>query len=276
MKLAMRARVHAIVAAPLLAAASGGCTPAPLGVATVVPNSLPAGLVAHWTFDDAAGAIARDSSSNGRDGSISGGLGWSWIDGQFSGALQLAGNEQVTVGSGGFGFPQPTASYSVSAWLRVMDGDSEPPVAAVLSTEIPWGVGPPGGWSLNLDLPPPGSLEVGKYNFTFWYGQGGPDEVVTAECACVVFDTWIHLAAVIDADGDTLTFYVSGVARQQVPITRGIWPAGGVLYMGRPPIGGPGPVLQLAGGLDDIAIYARALVPEEIKLLSSAPAPDPL
>ena len=276
MNLAMCARVHAIIAVPLLAAASGGCTPAPLGVATVAPNTLPTGLVAHWTFDDAAGAIARDSSSNGRDGSISGGPGWSWIDGKFSGALQLAGFEEVTVGAGGFGFPQPTASYSVSAWLRVMDGDSEPPVAAVLSTEIPWGVGPPGGWSLNLDLPPPGSSDAGKYNFTYWYGQGGPSEVVTAECACVVFDAWVHLAAVVDADSSTLTLYVGGVARQQIPVPRGIWPAPGALYMGRPPIGGPGPVLQLAGGLDDVAIYARALVPEEIKLLSSAPAPDPL
>ena len=99
--------------------------------------------------------------------------------------------------------------------------------------------------------------------------------MVTAECACVVFDTWVHLAAVVDADNDTLTLYVDGVARQHVPVTRGIWPAPGALYMGRPPIGGPGPVLQLSGGLDDVAIYARALVPEEIKLLSSAPAPDP-
>ena len=171
----MRARVHAIIAVPLLAAASGGCTPAPLGVATVAPNTLPTGLVAHWTFDDAAGAIARDSSSNGRDGSISGGPGWSWIDGQFNGALQLAGFEEVTVGVGGFGFPQPTANYSVSAWLRVMDGDSEPPVAAVLSTEIPWGVGPPGGWSLNLDLPPAGqSAKRGNTTSPTGTGKAGP------------------------------------------------------------------------------------------------------
>jgi hypothetical protein len=268
------AHAHAI-AAVLLAAALGACTPGPLDVATVAPNSLPAGLVAHWTFDDAAGAIARDSSSNGRDGSIAGGPGWSWIDGRFSGALQLAGNEEVTVGLGGFGFPQATANYSVSAWLRVAEGDSEPPVAAVLSTEIPWGVGPPGGWSLNLDLPPPGSGDAGNYNFTYWFAQG-PTDVVWAACACVVFDAWVHLAAVVDADSGTLTFYVDGIARQQVPVARGIWPAPGALYMGRPPIGGPGPILQLAGGLDDVAIYARALVPEEIKLLSSAPAPDPL
>ena len=98
--------------------------------------------------------------------------------------------------------------------------------------------------------------------------------MVTAECACVVFDTWVHLAAVVDADGGTLTFYVGGVARQQVPITRGIWPALGALYMGRPPIGGPGPgSLQLAGGLDDVAIYARALVPEEIQAPLSPPPP---
>jgi hypothetical protein len=263
----------ALAVAAGAAGAAGGCTPGPLDVATVAPNSLASGLVAHWTFDETAGATARDSSGNGRDGSIFG-AGWNWTEGRFGGGLQLAGMDQVTVG-GGFGFPQATANYSVSAWLRVTVGDPASPIEALLSTEIPWGVGPPGGWSLNVDLPPPGSSDAGNYHFTYWFGQGGPDDQITAQCVCVVSDAWTHLAAVIDADEETLTFYVDGSARDQVAIPRGIWPAPGTLYMGRWP--GMGPVTHaLSGTMDDAAIYARALVPEEVVQLSRAPAPDPI
>jgi concanavalin A-like lectin/glucanase superfamily protein len=268
--------VHVLAIAGAVVAAGAACTPGPVDVATIGPTSLATGLVGHWTFDDGAGSTARDSSGNGRDGTISGtisGPGWGWTEGRFAGAVQLTGVDQVIVG-GGFGFPQPTANYSVSAWLRVSSGDIEPPVAPVLSTEIPWGVGPPGGWSLNLDLPPPGSSELGNYHFTYWFAQG-PTDVVYVECVCVVFEAWVHLAAVVDAEKDTLTFYVDGRARQQVPITRGIWPAPGSLFMGRAPQPGPGPLWQLAGALDDVAIYSRALVPEEVSLLAAAPAPDP-
>jgi len=263
-----------IAISALLLAGGAGCTAGAIDVATIAPDSLAAGLVAHWTFDDAAGASARDSSGNGRDGTILGAGDWSWTDGRFTGALQLTGTDQVSVG----GFPQPTASYSVSAWLNVAVTDIEPPIAAVLSTEIPWGVGPPGGWSLTVDPPAPGPGVAGNYQFTYWFGQM-PTDSVTAECVCFAFDKWTHLAAVIDATTDTLTFYVDGRTRQEVPVPRGIWPAApGPLFMARYPLlgTGPGPVRLLAGAIDDVAIYSRALVPEEVAQLSRAPAPDPI
>jgi hypothetical protein len=36
------------------------------------------------------------------------------------------------------------------------------------------------------------------------------------------------------------------------------------------------PGRNLAGTVDDVAIYSRALVPEEVALLASAPAPNPM
>jgi hypothetical protein len=243
-------------------------------VATVAPNSLAAGLVGHWTFDETAGNTAGDSSGNGRDGTILGG-GWSWTEGRFGGGLQFGGMDQVTASSG-FGFPQPTANYTVSAWLWVAAGEPASPVEALLSTEVPWGVGPPGGWSLNVDLPPPGSSEEGNYHFTYWFGQM-PEDQLTAECVCVVSDTWVHLAAVVDAENGALTFFVGGSARKQISIPSGIWPAPGPLYMGRWPAPGLSTSTHsLSGALDDVAIYARALVPEEVLQLSRAPAPDPI
>jgi len=254
--------------AALLGTAGTACTQAPLDVATIAPNNLASGLVAHWTFDDTAGSTAQDSSGNGRDASVFG-PGWGWTNGHFYGGLQLSGADQVT--TGGFGFPSPTANYSVSAWLYVATTDLEPPVAALISNEVPWGVGPPGGWSLSLDAPGPGASPQGRYRFTYWFGQQ-PDTFVEVSCDCVVFDAWTHLATVIDVAAGTLTFFVGGQEREQTPITRGIWPSPGPLYLGRWPQSGR----LLRGMLDDTAIYARALVPEEIRLLTLAPATDPM
>ena len=264
----MRARVFAFAVLGL----GAGCNQATFDVATIAPTNLANGLVAHWRFDDAAGGTAHDSSGNGRDGSVFG-PGYSWSTGHFDGALQLSGYDAVTVGANFAGFPSATANYTVATWLYVAsaDADMAPPVAAILSNEVPWGVGPPGGWSLSLDAPGPGAGPAGRYRFTFWFGQQ-PDTFVEATCDCVIFDQWVHLAAVIDATNATLTFFVAGQARQQVPIPRGIFPAPGPLYMGR----WPQPGHLLAGMLDDVAIYARALVPEEIILLSYAPAPNPM
>jgi hypothetical protein len=262
-------RAHPFALAVALLAIAFGCNQTPLDVATIAPTNLANGLVAHWTFDETTGATAHDGSGNGRDGSVFGPA-WGWSPGHFDGALQLSGADQVTVG-GGFGFPPATANYTVSAWLYVASTDAEPPVAAVLSNEVPWGVGPPGGWSLSLDAPGPGASPQGRYRFTYWFGQQ-PDTFVEVSCDCVVLDAWTHLAAVIDVGAGTLTFFVGGHAREQTPITRGIWPAPGALYMGR----WPSPGRLLTGMLDDVAIYARALVPEEIGLLGVAPATDPM
>ena len=62
--------------AAALGAAGLACTPGPVDVATIAPASVANGMVAHWTFDETAGATAHDSSGNGRDGNIFG-PGWS-------------------------------------------------------------------------------------------------------------------------------------------------------------------------------------------------------
>jgi len=46
--------------------------------------------VAHWTFDDGAGAVALDSSGNGNDGVLIGDP--QWVPGKIGGALELDGD----------------------------------------------------------------------------------------------------------------------------------------------------------------------------------------
>jgi hypothetical protein len=66
--------------------------------------------------------------------------------------------------------------------------------------------------------------------------------------------------------------YINGVQHEQVPATQPIGPHQGTLFMGR----WPAPGRNLAGTIDDVAIYSRALVAEEIAQLATAPAPNPM
>ena len=258
------------------AAAAVGCTPGPVGVASLPANALTGNLLAHWTFDEGAGFAVGDSSGNMNDGLISGNSS-RWItDGQFAGALHFDSPDQfgngtgVTVG----GFPQATSGFTVSAWYRLSSllvGPSLSEKGAILSNELLGG----GGWVLNLNLPPPPGNGDANYEFGYWTGPGpGLEPDIKAECRCVVLDEWVHLAAVLDAASGgpgALTLYVDGAARVRIdvpaPVSRGL----ATLYIGR----WPGAGHFLAGDVDDIAVWSRVLVPAEIALLGRGPVPNP-
>jgi hypothetical protein len=252
-----------IVWAALFAGAGVGlaCTPGPIDVATLSSGGLTSGLVGHWKLDEGAGVIANDTSGNGRTGTIAG-PSWSWIPGRFGSALHFAGNDQVTVP----GLPQATESYSVSAWVYIASSEvmGASSIANVLNTEIPGG-----GWALYAALYPVGYT---GYSFRFWVGP--PQEYDTSPptpCNCIVLDAWVHLGAVLDATASTLSLYVNGVLQPTATTTAGISAGATTLDMAR----AQAPGFMMTGALDDIAIYDRALVPEEIAQLAQAPAPDP-
>jgi hypothetical protein len=253
-----RAGARATLARLAIGAALAGCSAAPIDVATLAPDSLTDDQVAHWRFDDGSGYTVRDSSGNGRDGVING-ITSSWVTGKFGGALHFVGGDQVSV----LGFPQATRSYTVAAWLRVemLDVDFENPSPTLVTTETTL----VGGWSLNAIVGPP----PGNYAFVYYGGTGVQD--VAAQCACFEVGPWVHLAGVVDADEGSSTLYVNGEVRQRISPAPAIPPGERTLRMGRSATQGR----LLTGALDDVVIYARALVPEEINRLVAAAAPDP-
>jgi hypothetical protein len=84
---------------------------------------------------------------------------------------------------------------------------------------------------------------------------------------------WTHLAAVLDADASTLTLYVGGMTTTVATGGATILPGSTVLDIGRS--AELSPTFPVTGALDDITIYARPLVAEEIAQLSIQPAPNP-
>jgi hypothetical protein len=243
-----------------LAAAASACSRAPIDIATLAPDSLTDDQVAHWRFDDGVGDVVTDSSGNGRDGAITGTT-WTWVSGKFGGALHFTGNGQVAVTVPAF--PQATLSYSVAAWLRVemLDVDFDNPNPTLATTETPL----VGGWSLNAVVGPP----PGNYAFVYYGGAGAQD--VAAECACFDVGPWVHLVGVVDAETSSSTLYVNGVMQDRVSPAPAIPPGDRTLRMGRASTQGR----LLTGALDDMVIYSRALVPEEIMRLTLNAAPDP-
>lgn len=263
MRSVMRFALPTALWAAVIAAGGLGlaCTPGPIDVATLSSGGLTSGLVGHWKFDEDAGVLANDTSGNGRTGTISGPT-WAWIPGRFGSALHFMGNDQVTVP----GLPQATESYSVSAWVYIASSEASgsSSIANVLNTEIPGG-----GWALYAALYPAG---YAGYAFRFWVGPPQDYDISPpAPCNCIVLDAWVHLGAVLDAASSTLSLYVNGTLEPVATTTAGISPGATTLDIAR----AQAPGFMMTGALDDIAIYDRALVPEEIAQLAQAPAPDP-
>jgi hypothetical protein len=243
----------------LLGLALAGCSPAPIDVATLGKGTLTNGLIAHWALDEAGGATITDGSGNGHNGVLEG-PGWSWMPGRFGADVHFSGADSVAVS----GFPRPTSSYTVSAWVLIASAELGPPVANLLSTEV---LG--GGWALYATLGPgPGYL-----SYVFRYAVNTPQQYATVTCNCVTADAWTHVAAVLDGDAGTLSLYVGSLPPVTMPAPGSMLPGSSTLTIGRSAqLQPPFPVV---GALDDIAIYSRALAPEEIAALGAAPAPDP-
>ncbi|XXY48488.1 RICIN domain-containing protein [Sorangium sp. So ce269] len=230
------------------------CAEGPLDAVELTSTTLTQGLVAYWPFDEGEGTVVFDRSGNRRDGELTGGT---WLeDGQFGHALRFDGGEFMTVGD----FPNATASWTVSAWVRVLTG--EPPADDTLRTVI--STENTGGWELNIDY----GGEAPGVQFAFWKGPEISDYDLVL-CSCLELQRWTHAAGVVDGEALTMTLYIDGRFYSTVPIEKPISPGPTSLYVGRWPQEGR----LLIGDVDDIAIYSRALAPAEVAELSQHAVP---
>lgn len=241
--------------------ALGACQAHPLDAVKIDPASLITGQVAHWSFDDGAGTVVRDQSRNGHDGELAGAA-WS-PDGRFGGALELSQGAFVTVPN----FPQATPSWTVSLWIRMSAeqlalGKAQNDWLTIISTENVFS----GGWQLHVD----NRTGYDRFDVAYWAGSTVNDYVV-ASCKCIDVGRWIHLTAVFDGMAGEVIFY-----RDDTPIDRRampmpILPGDPTLYIGTWNM----KTRFLAAGIDDVAIWSRALDPAELRVLSTQAAPAP-
>jgi hypothetical protein len=251
---------RAAVAGGALLAWLSGCGPAPIDAVAVANGSLARGLVAHWTFDEGAGTVVADRSGNGHDGQLAGGA---WLaQGRFGGALRLALGDNVTIPD----FPQATPDWTVSVWVQVSAADlaaDTTDTSTLLSAENVFA----GGWQVHLDNRP----GYERLDVAYWAGDPVNDYVVLL-CKCIEVDRWIQLAATFDSAASRTSLYRDGALVDSTSLPAPILPGDSTLYIGRWNMN----KRFLSGIVDDFAIWARALTPDEVAATSLHPPPDSL
>src|SRR6185436_18599594 len=98
----------------------------------------------------------------------------------------------------------------VALWARMPPGDFGAEYVTLVSTELLYR----GGWEMNARLTT-GDLE---YHFGYWRGPGDLDYAHYECLFCVTTDRWVHIAAVLDHQAHTLSFYLDGAPRGAVAI----------------------------------------------------------
>lgn len=198
----------------------------------VVSSNTP---IAHWMLDSTSGSVALDSSVNSNNGVLVNGP--TWVSGKIGGALLFDGvNDYVDLGN-----PQalvPSSEITISAWVNlsnnvdtrmIISKDDDINPSTYLRTQ---------GSAARCQV---GGTRVGDFGN-------------------IPANTWVHLACTYN--GSSVVLYINGIQVGSVPKTGSIannpsnWNIGSRLN---------GSVFLMAGSIDDVRIYNRALSVSEIQ-----------
>jgi hypothetical protein len=207
-----------------------------------------AGLVGHWSFDEASGWVAADTSTLGNHGLI---VDPSWTDGKFGSALSFRGGDFVDLAKPASLQPN---SITVSAWIKSFDG-------GMIFRIFGFGLGLQLGAGDNFGAP-------GKLSFWTW----GTSKTGVTSAQSYDDGQWHFVAGTF---GDSLvSLYIDGSLIGSAP--------GSIVYRtSRITIGADGGVDNyFRGAIDDVRIYNRVLPAAEIQelyagIVSTAPPPEP-
>ena len=220
------------------------------------PATLLRGLVGLWHLDDGVGStVAHDSSGNGNDGTlVSLDPALAWVGGRQGGALATNGAGYASVADSA-SIDSITAQVTVSAWVY-FDGVIPVDYGTALSRQIRTTNQQYYHLSLYQDGTP--TLFIGFSASTPAARPAAPQPVAPRR--------WTHLAGTYD--GSLAILYVDGVAVNSRSIS-GVFPRDTTPVI----LNGNGNAAVVSeffpGRLDEIALYNRALTPDEIKLLAT-------
>ncbi len=218
------------------------------GVPAPPPSTAAPKPVAQYGFDEGRGTVARDSSGNGLDGELSGGVAWTSA-GYHGKALRFDGiNDLVTIADANQ--IDLTSTGTVSAWVQL------DPAASGYNTVV-----------LKED--------VGRSSYSLYATDSAgrqPNasfgDVATYSPQTIARDTWVNLAMV--ADGASVKIYLDGrlESSQPAPTTT---PSGGVLRIGGNAVWSGE---NFRGVIDDVRVYDRALSEAQLAADRDAAVPE--
>ena len=228
-------------------------------------------LVGYWKYDETAGTTAANSIAGGQPGEVVGN--GAWVPGQVGNAIALDGASYVLVPD----YSKAKAAISGSCWVNI-DPSTATDVALFRNAE---GAMIVSGGTVRV---------VGQFEVGLVYDSGdgslhplatvgiGPNLARGIGAAAFPLNSWHFIA--FSADGAQLRLYVDGAEVAVVDYLADINPPDiAYISMGarlgldssQPPVLGPDTIPNyLLGGLDDVALWTRALSAEEVGLTYAA------
>jgi glucose/arabinose dehydrogenase len=223
---------------------------------TGVEHEPPPPLVLSLGFDEGSGTLAADDSGNGNHADLLNGA--SWRPGQLGSGLALDGVNDIAAVDSSPTLSDFRGALTVAAWVNRSSLQAK--WRAVVSRQLT-------------------TTAADQFLLGFFDGQPrfgintatGGNQNVGAGTAPV--GEWVHMAGVYD--GATMRLYVNGVERASMAKT------GAIAASTRPVLigggaNGTGPLAateNVAGGIDEARVYAKALTATEIAALADSSTP---
>ena len=215
---------------------------------TVVTNPLPSGLAAGWSFNEASGTSATDSSGNGNIATLVNGV--ARTTGNYGGGLTFDGvNDYLTIPN------SPSlniagSGLTLSMWIRpqaLSGGDS-----VVLGKF----------WNATTMTSPyyQYGLELAGGTVPTFY-VGTTSGVLSASMgSALALGQWSHLAVVFD--GSQVRYYLNGLLVTTASLPATITARGNPFQLGADNL----PSQFFKGSLDEVRIYNRALTAQDVQI----------
>ncbi len=206
--------------------------------------------VGRWAFDEASGATAADSSSNGYTAALTGGAVFA-AGGRSGNAVSFTGTAPAV--STARAVLRLDRSFSVTAWVQLSN-------TAGVHTVLSQDGSDTSGFVLQYRNDADG--------VQWFFGMPNADSVPVEYQSPANFVTppptgWVHLAAVYDASSNRLQLYVGGLLRR-TGFEDQPWNASGVLQIGRDKVTGSYGDYW-AGLIDDVHVYWGVLSDDVIR-----------
>ncbi|MEV6811239.1 LamG-like jellyroll fold domain-containing protein [Micromonospora sp. NPDC051296] len=205
-----------------------------------------------WDLDAGSGTSVADSSGSGRTGTTASGVFWTQGNDPDNPADRAAGftggtGQQISVAGTAL---SNTASYSVSAWVRLTD-------KSVNRTAVSKDGSRTSGFFLNY------VAADDRWAFSRVSADSDAATPVRATSnTAPVLGRWTHLTGVYDTASGRMKLYVDGVPQSTTAAVGG-WNATGGYVVGRARWAGAAANIW-HGGIDDVRVYGKALTDAQV------------
>jgi hypothetical protein len=206
-------------------------------------------LIGHWKLDEQAGTVASDSS--GRNNAamlVNVPAAGSWVLGRLGGAIALPGGNAHLRAASSVSLNGIFRAVTIAAWVLRPSGAAAAGRATVLSRQ--------GAYLLGFEG------EAPRLALTV---DARPTPVVVQAAEAAARGRWVHLAGTFD--GSQVRLFVEGREVAEVAFSGTIGSSTVPLTLGARLAAMPDE--PLAGRLDDVRLYARALSATEIAALAA-------